>query len=55
MWKASAGGSQTVARVSVCVLCNSTGRQAKGDDILPRVGGKFENKENWNVINKAIF
>jgi hypothetical protein len=54
MWKASAGGSQTVARDCVCVVCSSTGRQAKEHVGLPRAGGSFENKENWKIIKYAI-
>jgi len=54
MWKARAGGSQTVTRDSVCVVCSSTGRHSEGHVGLPRAGGNFENKENWNIIKWAI-
>jgi hypothetical protein len=50
MWKASVGGSQTVARDSEFVVCISTGRQAKGHFGLPGAGGNFENKETRNII-----
>jgi len=54
MWKASAGGTQTVARDLVWIVCSSVGPQATGQVGLPRAGGNFENEENWNIIKWAI-
>ena len=42
-----------MARASVCAVCSSAGRQAKGHG-LRRVGGKFGNKEKWIVTKCTI-
>jgi hypothetical protein len=54
MWKESVGSSQRVVRDSVCVVCSSAGREAKGHVGLPNAGGNFENKENWNMLKYTV-